>query len=41
MRQSGNLRAVYFDDNFVSDRRAAMKLVFHLIDWQKRNGYPI
>ncbi|MEH2201530.1 B12-binding domain-containing radical SAM protein [Nostoc sp.] len=42
MRQSGNLGAVYFvDDNFVGDRRAAMKLLPHLIDWQKRNGYPI
>ncbi|PSB30765.1 B12-binding domain-containing radical SAM protein [Stenomitos frigidus] len=42
MLASGNLRAVYFvDDNFVGDRRAAMKLLPHLIDWQKRNGYPI
>ncbi|MEH2076102.1 MAG: B12-binding domain-containing radical SAM protein [Nostoc sp.] len=42
MRKSGNLGAVYFvDDNFVGDRRAAMKLLPHLIDWQKRNGYPI
>jgi radical SAM superfamily enzyme YgiQ (UPF0313 family) len=42
MRQSGNLGAVYFvDDNFVGDRRAAMKLLPHLIDWQKRNGYPL
>jgi len=42
MLESGNLRAVYFvDDNFVGDRRAAMKLLPYLIDWQKRNGYPI
>ncbi|BAY17779.1 radical SAM domain-containing protein [Anabaenopsis circularis NIES-21] len=42
MRKSGNLGAVYFvDDNFVGDRRAAMQLLPHLIDWQKRNGYPI
>ncbi|WP_179049551.1 B12-binding domain-containing radical SAM protein [Nostoc sp. TCL26-01] len=42
MRQSGNLGAVYFvDDNFVGDRRAAMQLLPHLIDWQKRNGYPL
>lgn len=34
--------AIYFvDDNFVGDRRAAMKLLPYLIDWQKRNGYPI
>ena len=42
MLQSGNPGAVYFvDDNFVGDRRAAMKLLPHLVDWQKRNGYPI
>ena len=42
MLQAGNLGAVYFvDDNFVGDRRAAMKLLPYLIDWQKRNGYPI
>jgi hopanoid C-2 methylase len=42
MLASGNLSAVYFvDDNFVGDRRAAMKLLPHLVDWQKRNGYPI
>lgn len=42
MLESGNPGAVYFvDDNFVGDRRAVMKLLPHLIDWQKRNGYPI
>ncbi|UBF27334.1 DUF4070 domain-containing protein [Kovacikia minuta CCNUW1] len=42
MLASGNLRAVYFvDDNFVGDRRAALKLLPHLIEWQKRNGYPV
>ena len=42
MLESGNPGAVYFvDDNFVGDRRALMKLLPHLIDWQKRNGYPI
>ena len=42
MLQSGNPGAVYFvDDNFVGDRRAAIKLLPHLIDWQKRNGYPV
>lgn len=39
---AGNPGAVYFvDDNFVGDRRAAMELLPHLIEWQKRNGYPI
>ena len=42
MLESGNPGAVYFvDDNFVGDRRAAMQLLPHLIDWQKRHGYPI
>lgn len=42
MLLSGNPGAVYFvDDNFVGDRRAAMKLLPHLIEWQKRNGYPV
>ncbi|MEB3336333.1 MAG: B12-binding domain-containing radical SAM protein [Leptolyngbyaceae bacterium] len=42
MLESGNPGAVYFvDDNFVGDRRAAMNLLPHLIDWQKRNGYPL
>jgi radical SAM superfamily enzyme YgiQ (UPF0313 family) len=42
MLASGNPGAVYFvDDNFVGDRRAAMKLLPYLVDWQKRNGYPI
>ncbi|MBD2183846.1 B12-binding domain-containing radical SAM protein [Aerosakkonema funiforme] len=42
MLKVGNPGAVYFvDDNFVADRRAAMNLLPHLIDWQKRNGYPV
>ncbi|MGI0489216.1 B12-binding domain-containing radical SAM protein [Pantanalinema rosaneae CENA516] len=42
MLRSGNPGAVYFvDDNFVGDRRAAMELLPHLIDWQRRNGYPV
>jgi hopanoid C-2 methylase len=41
MMLSGNPGAIYFvDDNFMSDPRAAAKLLPHLIDWQKRNGYP-
>ncbi len=42
MLRSGNPGAVYFvDDNFVGNRRAVMELLPHLIDWQKRNGYPV
>jgi radical SAM superfamily enzyme YgiQ (UPF0313 family) len=34
--------AVYFvDDNFVGNRKAARALLPHLIDWQKRNGFPV
>lgn len=39
---AGNPGSVYFvDDNFVGDRRAVTELLPHLIDWQKRNGYPL
>jgi len=42
MLKSGNPGAVYFvDDNFVSDQRAVAELLPHLVDWQKRNGYPV
>jgi radical SAM superfamily enzyme YgiQ (UPF0313 family) len=34
--------AVYFvDDNFIAHRRAVRELLPHLIDWQKRNNYPV
>lgn len=42
MLAAGNPGGVYFvDDNFVGNRRAVMELLPHLIDWQKRNGYPV
>ncbi|MCX7594696.1 MAG: B12-binding domain-containing radical SAM protein [Fischerella sp.] len=42
MLKHGNPGAVYFvDDNFVGDRRALIKLLPHLIDWQKHHGYPV
>ena len=42
MLASGNPGAVYFvDDNFVGNRRAVMELLPHLIEWQKKNGYPV
>jgi radical SAM superfamily enzyme YgiQ (UPF0313 family) len=42
MLATGSVGAVYFvDDNFVGDRRAALKLLPYLIEWQKRNGYPV
>jgi hopanoid C-2 methylase len=34
--------AVYFvDDNFIGNRKAAMELLPHLIEWQKKHGYPL
>jgi hopanoid C-2 methylase len=34
--------AVYFvDDNFIAHRRGVRELLPHLIDWQRRNGYPL
>lgn len=42
MLASGNPGAVYFvDDNFVGNRRAVTELLPHLIEWQKKNGYPV
>jgi hopanoid C-2 methylase len=42
MLKHGNPGAVYFvDDNFIGNRRAVMELLPYLIEWQKRNGYPI
>ncbi len=33
--------AVYFvDDNFIAHRRAVRELLPHLVEWQRRNGYP-
>ena len=34
--------SVYFvDDNFIGNRKAALDLLPHLIEWQKRTGYAI
>ncbi len=39
---AGVRSAVYFvDDNFVGNKKAALELLPHLIDWQKKNGYPL
>jgi radical SAM superfamily enzyme YgiQ (UPF0313 family) len=31
----------YVDDNFIANRKAARKLLPHLIAWQKARGYPV
>jgi len=42
MLLSGNPGAVYFvDDNFMADPRASAELLPHLVDWQKKSGYPV
>jgi radical SAM superfamily enzyme YgiQ (UPF0313 family) len=42
MLACGLSSAVYFvDDNFIAHRRAAKELIPHLIDWQRRNRYPL
>jgi radical SAM superfamily enzyme YgiQ (UPF0313 family) len=34
--------SVYFvDDNFIGNRRAALELLPHLVEWQKRNGFVL
>jgi len=34
--------SIYFvDDNFIGNKRATRNLLPHLIDWQKRRGYPL
>jgi radical SAM superfamily enzyme YgiQ (UPF0313 family) len=39
---AGHPPAVYFvDDNFIGNRRAARELMPHLIEWQRRNHYPL
>src|SRR5206468_3001112 len=39
-RECGVTGSVYFvDDNFIGNRKAALDLLPHLIEWQKRTGY--
>jgi len=34
--------SVYFvDDNFIGNRKAALELLPHLVEWQKRNGFAL
>src|ERR1700761_1373984 len=40
MRELGIADTVYFvDDNFIGNRKAALDLLPHLIEWQKKHGY--
>ena len=40
LHQCGVTDTVYFvDDNFIGNRKAALDLLPHLVEWQKRTGY--
>ena len=40
LRECGVTGSVYFvDDNFIGNRKAALELLPHLVEWQKRTGY--
>ena len=40
--ECGVVGSVYFvDDNFIGNRKAAKEMLPHLIEWQKRNSYPV
>ena len=42
LEQPSRPPSVYFvDDNFIANRKAARDLLPHLIEWQKRRGYPL
>lgn len=39
---AGPPRAIYFvDDNFIANQKAALELLPHLVEWQRRNGYRV
>jgi radical SAM superfamily enzyme YgiQ (UPF0313 family) len=40
--ECGLTGSVYFvDDNFIGNRKAALELLPHLVEWQKRNGFAL
>ena len=40
--ECGIIGSVYFvDDNFIGNRKAALDLLPHLIEWQKKTGYVL
>lgn len=42
IRDCGIAYSVYFvDDNFIGNRKAALALLPHLIEWQREHGYPV
>jgi hopanoid C-2 methylase len=42
LAQPGYPSWMYFvDDNFIGNRKAAREMLPHLIDWQRKHGYPL
>ncbi len=42
LAQPSHPQTIYFvDDNFIGNRKAARDLLPHLVEWQKRRGYPL
>jgi hopanoid C-2 methylase len=42
MAQPARPQTVYFvDDNFIGNRKAARDLLPHLVEWQKKRGFPL
>jgi radical SAM superfamily enzyme YgiQ (UPF0313 family) len=40
--RAGGAQSVYFvDDNFIADQKAALALLPHLVDWQRRHRYSL
>ena len=40
--QPGHPAVIYFvDDNFIGNRKATREMLPHLVDWQKRNHFPL
>ena len=42
LAEKGHPSVVYFvDDNFIGNKKATREMLPHLIEWQKKNGYPL
>jgi radical SAM superfamily enzyme YgiQ (UPF0313 family) len=42
LAQPNHPSVVYFvDDNFIGNRKAAREILPHVIDWQRKHGYPL
>jgi radical SAM superfamily enzyme YgiQ (UPF0313 family) len=37
----GALQIYFVDDNFIANQKAALELLPHLVEWQRRNRYPV